>query len=405
MVLYLGENSYHHKVSMSRQTRIVVKLGTQVVVDHASGLPARTRLNTIVGDLATLKRAGHEVIMVSSGAVGMGRQALAIPGALDLPLKQACAAVGQSQLMALYALLCKEFGIIVAQVLVTAQDFTNREGYLNLRNSCEQLLSLGTLPIFNENDVVSTAGIRERGPHADGSSKKSFDDNDKLSALVAGKLSAEILVILTNVDGVYTDNPFNNPEAVRIERISTIEHLATVSCAGKSSLGRGGMSSKLEAAKIAGLCGVKTIIASADGEAPISAALSGTAGTTIDLGTRAATSLLSGRERWFGLSSGFAGVVTIDSKARAALERGPHSLLPVGVTKVEGDFSVGDIVSVIDEQGEEVGRGITSQSSVSLRAVAGKRTQEARGSLTSQEKDEVIHRDNLVVYRECHDDA
>jgi glutamate 5-kinase len=335
----------------------------------------------------------------------MGRHTLDIKGALDLPLKQACAAVGQSRLMALYDQLCTTLGVSVAQVLVTSQDFTNRIAYLNLRSSCEQLLSLGVLPIFNENDVVSVAGIQDRGHSGESTGQRSFDDNDKLSALVAGKLSAQVLVILTNVDGVYSDNPVDNPEARLISRIESLEELSSISCSGTSALGRGGMASKIEAAKIAGLCGVKTIITSAARTSPVTSALSGSYGTTIELDASASPSLLSGRERWFGLSSGFAGIVTIDAKAREALERGQSSLLPVGVVKVEGDFTVGDIISIIDINGEEVGRGISSQKASSLRAIAGKRTQDAKGLLSPDEKDEVIHRDNLVVFREVHDVA
>ncbi|MEN9846203.1 MAG: hypothetical protein RIS36_1350 [Pseudomonadota bacterium] len=387
---------------MTSQTRIVVKLGTQVVVDQASGMPALERLGAIINDIAKLKKAGHEVILVSSGAVGMGRQVLNIMGPIDLPRKQACAAVGQSRLMALYDQLCKTVGLTIAQLLVTSLYFTNRGAYLNLKNSCEQLLELGTLPIFNENDVVSVAGIRDTDTKTE---RRSFDDNDKLSALVAGKLSANTLVILTNVDGVFTDNPETNPSAEPVPRIETLNHLSSISCSGRSTMGRGGMYSKLEAAKIAALCGVTTIIASATRASPITSALTGTVGTTIAIDTTTRTSPLSGRERWFGLSSGFAGVVTIDRKARESLEHGNHSLLPVGVTAVDGDFVVGDVISIVDTSGQEIGRGIAGQRSVSLRKVAGMRTQHAKGILLADEKEEVVHRDNLVLFSEAADVA
>jgi glutamate 5-kinase len=387
---------------MASPLRIVVKLGTQVVVDQATGIPALARLATIINDIGTLKRAGHEVILVSSGAVGMGREALNISGPIDLPRKQACAAVGQSRLMALYDQLCDAEGITIAQVLVTSQDFTSRASYLNLRNSCEQLLELGTLPIFNENDVVSVAGIRDTDTRAE---QRSFDDNDKLSALVAGKLSAQTLVILTNVDGVYTDNPATNPAAQPIARIDTLQHISSISCNGMSNLGRGGMSSKLEAAKIAALCGVTTIIASASRPTPITSALSGRVGTTVSIETSSIPSSLSGRERWFALSSGFTGVVTIDLKARESLERGSNSLLPVGVVKVDGEFSVGEVISIVDTNGHEIGRGISSQNSATLRRIAGMRTHQAKSVLSAEEKEEVVHRDNLVIFSEAADVA
>lgn len=395
-------NHLPDSIHMTSPTRIVVKLGTQVVVDQTSGMPALERLAAIVNDIAKLKASGHEVILVSSGAVGMGRQALNITGPMDLPRKQACAAVGQSRLMALYDQLCKTVGLTIAQVLVTSQDFTNRGAYLNLKNSCEQLIELGTLPIFNENDVVSVAGIRDTNTKAE---QRSFDDNDKLSALVAGKLSANTLVILTNVDGVFSDNPETNPSAEPIPRIETLHHLSSISCTGTSSLGRGGMYSKLEAAKIAALCGVTTVIASATRASPITSALTGTVGTTIAIDTAMRASPLSGRERWFGLSSGFAGVVTIDMKARESLEQGNHSLLPVGVTAVEGDFVVGDVISIVDTSGQEIGRGIAGQTSVSIRKVAGMRTQQAKAILLADEKEEVVHRDNLVIFSETSDVA
>jgi glutamate 5-kinase len=387
---------------MTSPSRIVVKLGTQVVVDQATGMPALERLATIINDIVKLKGAGHEVILVSSGAVGMGRQALNISGSIDLPRKQACAAVGQSRLMALYDQLCEAEGVTIAQVLVTSQDFTNRASYLNLRNSCEQLLELGTLPIFNENDVVSVAGIRDTDTKAE---QRSFDDNDKLSALVAGKLSAQTLIILTNVDGVFTDNPATNPAAQPIVRIDTLQHLSSISCNGTSNLGRGGMRSKLEAAKIAALCGVTTIIASANRTTPITSALSGRVGTTVSIETSFAPSSLSGRERWFALSSGFSGVVTIDLKARESLERASNSLLPVGVVQVDGDFTVGEVINIVDTNGHEVGRGISSQNSDTLRRIAGMRTQQAKSVLSAEEKEEVVHRDNLVIFSEAADVA
>jgi glutamate 5-kinase len=382
---------------MPSPARIVVKLGTQVVVEQSTGLPALERLRAIINDIAKLRASGNQVILVSSGAVGMGRQILGLHGHLDLAKKQACAAIGQSRLMALYEHLCKTVDMTTAQMLVTAQDFTNRTAYLNLKASCEELLALDVLPVFNENDVVSVAGIRDTDSKSE---QRSFDDNDKLSSLVAGKLSAERLIILTNVDGVYTANPTDNPHAERIARIDTLSQLSSVSCAGASSLGRGGMASKLEAAKIAALCGVTTIIASATRPTPVSAALSGECGTTIAIDSLSDSQTLSGRKKWFGLSSGFCGVIAIDQQARRSLEQGGSSLLPVGVTGVEGEFSVGDVISIKDERGEEIGRGITTQSAATLRSIAGMRTLQAREHLLPHEKDEVVHRDNLVVFSE-----
>lgn len=389
---------------MNSHQRIVVKLGTQVVVNTTSGTPALDRISAILLDIRNLISSGHEVILVSSGAIGMGRQALNLKGSLSLAQRQACASVGQVRMMSLYDQLCTTLGITSAQILVTSHDFADRAAYLNLGNTCEALLSLGTLPIFNENDVVSTAGIKERGDLAGSVEQRSFDDNDKLSALIAGKLAADILVILTNVDGVYSDNPETNPSAERIPFINSLQQLNSVACSGTSSLGRGGMSSKLEAAKIAALCGVKTIISSALKGEPVVTALAGGAGTTVDLASADAPPL-RGKKRWFGTASGFSGVITVDAQARAILERGGASLLPVGVTKVEGEFEVGDVVSIVDESGVEIGRGIASQMASSLRQVAGLRSGDAKQLLTKHDKEEVVHRDSLVIFTEAADVA
>jgi glutamate 5-kinase len=389
---------------MSGHHRIVVKLGTQVVVNATSGTPALDRISAILLDIKNLLSAGHEIILVSSGAIGMGRQALHLTGPLSLAQRQACASVGQVRMMSLYDQMCIALGITTAQILVTSNNFADRAAYLNLGNTCEALLSLGTLPIFNENDVVSTAGIKERGDLPASFEQRSFDDNDKLSALIAGKLAADILVILTGVDGVYSDNPETNPLAERISLISSLPQLNSVACSGTSSLGRGGMSSKLEAAKIAALCGVKTIITSACKSEPVTAVLSGGAGTTIDL-RPTDTPLLRGKRRWFGTASGFTGIITVDNQARKILELGGASLLPVGVVKVEGEFEIGDVVSIVDQSGVEIGRGIASQMASTLRQVAGLRSADARPLLTIHDKEEAIHRDNLAIFTEASDVA
>ena len=386
---------------MNSRERIVVKLGTQVVLDATSGTPALDRISAILLDIKTLLALGHEVILVSSGAIGMGRQALKLSGQLTLAQRQACASAGQVRILSLYDQMCAVLGITIAQILVTSHDFADRAAYLNLGNTCEALLSLGTLPIFNENDVVSTAGIKDRG---DIGGQRSFDDNDKLSALVAGKLCADVLVILTNVDGVYSDNPETNPRAERVPFIHSLQQLNSISCSGTSNLGRGGMTSKLEASKIAALCGVKTVIASASKPNSVLAALTAGAGTTINL-RHAHAPILRGKKRWFGTASGFSGIITIDAEARTVLERGGASLLPVGVVKVEGEFEIGDVVSIIDEQGVEIGRGIASQMASSLRRVAGLRSEEAAPFLAGQDKEETVHRDSLVVFTESVDVA
>ncbi len=385
----------------SPHSRIVVKLGTQVVVNQENGTIALERVVGVVDDIAKLRRQGVEVILVSSGAVGLGRQALSLAGPLELSQKQACAAVGQSRLMGLYSELFAVHGITVGQVLVTAQDFANRAAYLNLRTSFECLLEMGVVPIVNENDVVSVAGIKPRGEVVsdEAAQQRGFDDNDKLSSLVAAKLSADTLIILTNVDGVFTDNPASNPDAQRVSRITALSELRRVDCRGQSALGRGGMASKLEAAKIAGLCGVKTIISSANRPLPVVTALGGEVGTLVDLSAvLAREGALSGRERWIGVASGFAGLVTVDKKAQEKLQEGRSSLLPVGVTAVVGEFAAGSVISIVDTEGQEIGRGLAGQSSQTLRSTAGKRSSAVASLLSDGEREEVVHRDDLVLF-------
>ena len=368
--------------------RIVVKLGTQVVTDEADTGLAEERLGEIMRQMVELSHEGNELLLVSSGAVGLGRKTLSLPLALTLIQKQSCAAVGQSLLMHFYEAFFGEHRIKVAQILVTAHDFADRTRYLNLRNCFEQLLALRVIPIINENDVVSTAGITEAGQ------AKSFDDNDKLSALVAGKLEADLLVILSNVEGVFADNPLTNPEAKLIRTVDSLKTLGEIRTKGQSALGRGGMSSKLAAAKIATLCGVKTVICTGMRPGTLALAVKGEIGTDI-----LPVAGLSSRERWIGFASGYSGTVIINDCTRSAFQKGEKiSLLPIGVTAVRGDFEAKAIVSIQDSSGRELGRGLSSMSSKTLLRVLGMHTEKAKPLLQAGEKDEVVHRDSLVLF-------
>ena len=360
--------------------RIVIKLGTQLLVGEA----AESRLRAIVAEAAKLRAGGTQIVFVSSGAVGLGRTLLGLDSG-SLEDKQACAAVGQSRLMALYEKLFATHSSPVAQVLLTAHDFSDRERYLNLRNTFERLLELSVVPIVNENDVVSTAGI------AEDSASRSFDDNDRLSALVAAKLDAEALIILTNVDGVFDADPGAVADAKLIRTIQSFADLETIRTDGQSEHGRGGMTTKLAAGRIAALCGVKTVISSGFIPKPIENALTGAVGTTI-----MPQGALPGRKRWIGLSSGFQGVVVVNDCAEEVLLKGGTSLLPVGVVDVQGDFEPPAVVSVQNERGVEIGRGLVSMSAETARCARGK--QSAEISLRAGEKAELIHRDNLVMF-------
>jgi glutamate 5-kinase len=385
--LFLDDAAAQAPLSDAR--RVVIKLGTQIVVEE-NGQLAQDRLHAIISQCITLHKAGKEVILVSSGAVGLGRQRLNLSGPLSLNEKQACAAVGQSLLMEAYRSLFAPEGIVAAQVLLTAMDFVNRKHYLTLRQTLETLLKLGAVPIINENDVTSTVELQEHGT-------RGFSDNDKLSALVAGKLDADLLVILTNVAGIYTENPAHNPLAKKIPLIQSWQDLQGIGTSGQSLLGRGGMASKLEAAKVASLSGLPTYIASGLQPEPLAPLLSFDATLTGTLVLPQAH--LSGRKRWIGSASGYHGILVINDGAVQALQRQGASLLPVGIVAVEGDFSARQVLSIQNELGEEIGRGLSGYDAATMRTVQGLRGQDIavfRSAHISRE--EAIHRDDLVLF-------
>ena len=377
--------------------RVVVKLGTQVVMDADGGLN-KPRLAELAHEMAALHRQGVDVLVVSSGAVGLGRQALKLMGELTLDQKQACAAVGQSLLMEAWRLMLDCHGITTAQVLVTATDFSHRQRYLNLSKTLNTLLDLRVVPIINENDTVSTAELEAVGKG------KSFGDNDKLSALVASKLQADLLVIFTNVDGIYEANPLDNPDAKRLERIDGFDRLSEIDTDGQSAFGRGGMGTKIEAARIAAISGVCSLIASGSVPKPLTRLLTSNrhAGTLV-----VPQASWREKQRWVGLVSGYQGVVVINEGARKALLNNNASLLPAGVVAVQGEFHAGDVLSIQDEHETELGRGVTHFSSQAVRLIQGRHSKEIPTVLAplnlpaeALAQDEVIHRDHLVMFHD-----
>lgn len=381
--------------------RIIIKLGTQVVMDASETEIshddlATSRLAALVAGCAQLRKAGREVILVSSGAVGLGRQKLGLRGKLSLTEKQACAAVGQNLLMDVYRDLFEQHGLLTAQVLLTAMDFSERRHYLNLRQTLETLLKLGVVPIINENDSVSTLELQDEDYI------KGFGDNDKLSALVGGKLDAQLLVILTNVAGIYTENPENNPNAKKIPIIDSLEELRDIQTDGQSKMGRGGMTSKLEAARLAAISGLHTYITSGLHTQPLADLL----GPTTELqGTLIRPqAAISGRKRWIGMASGYHGVLIINDGAHQALQKKQASLLPIGIVAVEGEFLASQVVSIQNERRQEIGRGLTFFSSHEIDKLKGCRSSVIPDILgtthPSGDREEVIHRDNLVIFEE-----
>jgi len=348
-------------------SRLVVKVGTGVLTDRRKQ-PDPEQLKQLVAQLAGLRRAGREVVFVTSGAVGAGMGALGYEKRpSDLAELQACAAVGQSRLMAIYEQLFAQHGLHVAQVLLTHDDLEHHERHLNARNTLVTLLARGVVPIINENDAVSFTEIK-------------FGDNDTLSALVASLLPADLLVILTTVDGVIENFGKANPQTLAtIEKIdSALEKLAGGT---DSATAVGGMRSKIQAAKIVVRSGIPLVIASGRKKGVLARVLAGETEGTLFVPQ---PHKLRGRKRWIAFFHHPKGVLFVDEGAKVALREKGKSLLPPGISRCEGGFAAGDVVRVCDGNGTEFARGIVDFGAAEVRA---KKLQRV----------EVIHRDNLVI--------
>ncbi|MEZ4813904.1 MAG: glutamate 5-kinase [Bdellovibrionota bacterium] len=365
----------------------VLKLGTRVVSD-ASGKLEEQRLGALVKSCALLWKQKKRFAIVSSGAIGLGQQMLKLKGSLSLSDKQASAAVGQSLLMRYYTDAFAKYGVHVAQVLVTAEDFSKRENFENLKRTLERLFELSVIPILNENDCVATREI------SSDSGKKSFGDNDALSAIVASKLGAELLILLTDVDGVYSENPQKNSKAKKINKISTLQEIDEVQTQGKSLKGRGGMQTKLQAAKMASISGCTTVIASGFEKGVLEAIFSDKQpGTWVLPSTK-----LNLKKHWIGAVSGFKGVLILNEGAATALLAKHASLLAVGIVSLKGNFQAGDVVSIQNERGDELGRGLSFYSSADVLKMQGKRSADLKKSMGAEYSREIVHRDNLVLF-------
>jgi len=363
--------------------KIVIKVGSSSIV----GEDGTVRLG-FLGKLATtigrLRQRGVEVVLVSSGAVAMGARRIGEPDRpTRIPDKQACAALGQTALMALYEGLFVTLSLRTAQVLLSRDDLEDRRRYLNAREALLRLLELGAVPIINENDSVAVEEIQ-------------FGDNDQLSALVAGLINADLLILLTNVDGVFNGDPRENPDAQVIERIETpIDELIGISSAKPGAFGKGGMRSKLEAARLCRHFGIHCVIARGRGSA-LTAVLDGEpVGTYIPPAPRPANA----RQRWLANAAPVAGKVRLDPGAVSAVRTDRSSLLPSGVVAVDGEFSRGAVVILADADGNEVARGVVRYNSVELRTILGRRGSEIEDVLGYTYGDRVIHRDYIALTR------
>lgn len=374
--------------------RIVIKLGTGVVTHPEAGL-ALGRLSSLVEAACDLHRQGREVIVVSSGAVGMGQRVLGLAKRPDsLGLRQACAAVGQGHLMALYTQLFGQLGVKAAQVLLIQEDLADRDRALCVRTTLMRLLELGVVPILNENDSVSVRELMEfrRGQGGSGPALE-FGDNDGLSARVAVAIDADLLVILTDVDGLYTANPRTDPEARRIGELADVSEEALARTAGTSAGGTGGMTSKLEAARLASKAGIGVLITSGHLPGALVAALAGEdRGTYVPPAQRR-----SAHRRQIASGAPARGGLVVNEGAIAALHERKASLLPIGLVRVDGEFARGELVEIRDGSGRVHGRGLVNYSSEECRRLAGRHSSEIASILGFCGYDAVIGRDNLAL--------
>ncbi|HKB01642.1 MAG TPA: glutamate 5-kinase [Gemmataceae bacterium] len=367
---------------VSRADPIVVKVGTNVLADAAGALDRR-RVQALADQLARVRAAGRRVALVSSGAIGAGVGRLGLgKRPVDLPHLQACAAVGQCALMDAYQEALAGHGAHVAQILLTAGDFDHRVRYLNARHTILTLFEYGCLPVINENDTVSVAEIK-------------FGDNDHLAAMVSNLLQAPLLVLLTNVDGLFTADPGTDPAARLVPTVPHIDRTVTEMAAPThSALGTGGMRSKLRAARLVTAAGGAVIMANGSVDGVLDAVFAGEAVGTLFLPHREA---LSARRRWLGLTARPKGAFRLDDGARRAVETAGRSLLPVGVVAVTGTFGKGDVVSLCGSDGIEFARGLTNYSSADAERIRGLATDQILRAVGKVPYVEMVHRDNLAV--------
>ncbi len=362
--------------------RIVVKVGSGVLSHGGVGLHRPTLL-ALAGCLARVQERGVESILVSSGAILAGMEALGLTERpRELPLKQAAAAVGQSHLMRAYEEAFQPCGRRVAQILLTQEDLRHRSRYLNARNTLFTLLGLRVLPIVNENDTVAVREIQ-------------FGDNDTLSALVAHLAQADLLVILTDTAGVFTADPHREPSA-RLIPLVRPQDAITSYCAEDTgnAASIGGMTSKVRAAHRAAVAGIPTVVASGRSPESVEAILRGEEVGTLFIPSR---SRMQSRKRWLAFASLPRGGIVVDAGARGALVLGGKSLLPSGIRGTQKTFRAGDVVSLVDLAGQEFGRGLANYSRDEVERIKGLKSDEIAGVLGAKPYDEVVHRDNLVI--------
>lgn len=360
--------------------RITIKIGSALLVDK-SGKLRKTWLDDLAEDIATLKSEGRDIVVVSSGAIALGRGLLGLSAlSLTLEQSQAAASAGQIALSQAWAEALARHNIVTGQILITPNITEERRYYLNARTTVTTLLGLGAIPIFNENDSVATAEIR-------------YGDNDRLSARVATMIEADCLVLLSDIDGLYTAPPAKDPNAQHIPLVEAITPAIEAMAGGAAShLSRGGMTTKVEAGKIATLAGTAMVIAKGTENHPLKSLTEGGRHTLF----HPARSRAQARKRWIMGTLTVAGTLQVDAGAAGALKNG-RSLLPIGVTRITGDFERGDTLAIVDPDGREIARGLAGLDSEDARLVMGKRSDAMVELLGSGNRATMIHRDDMVL--------
>lgn len=374
--------NFNRREAFKKVKRLVIKVGTTVLASPQAGLD-NNRIEKIVDEIANLRQDNREVLLVTSGAIGAGMKELGLKERpRTLPGKQAAAAVGQSHLMHLYEQLFRKRGHLVAQILLTRDDFNDRKRYLNARHTLMTLLKLKVIPIINENDSVAVEEIK-------------FGENDILSALVTNLMEAELLIILSDIEGLYTTHPRGGKEGKLIKVVEEIDsRLESLAGGPGDVISTGGMSAKLQAAKIVINSGEPMVIANGNSPRVIQRILEGEEIGTLFIPRE---EKIASRKRWIAFTRRLSGKISVDQGAREALKRKGKSLLPSGIAKIEGEFKEGDMVSVINGDDEEFARGLSNYSSLELEKIKGAKTEDIKSILGYKYYDEVIHRDNLVI--------
>lgn len=371
------------RAKIAEAKRVVVKVGTSTIT-YSNGKINYEKIEKLARIMTDLQNQGKEMILVSSGAgaAGVGRLGLdAKPS--TIPGKQACAAVGQGILMHIYERLFGEYGQVVAQVLLTKADMVNRHSYANARNALQEMISWGVIPIINENDVVAIDEFK-------------IGDNDNLSALVASLADADLDILLSDIDGLYTANPKTHPEAKLVSVVEEVTPAIEATAGGVGSKNAtGGMLTKLQAAKNAMSAGIALVIANGENLEVLRRIMKGEPAGTLFVPRE---NHLRFRNQWLAFGSKISGQLIVDDGlAKALRQKGSCSILPVGITRVEGNFDSGDTVSVLDQEGHELARGMTNYSAEDLELIKGCKTGQIEEKIGYKHYDEVIHRDNLVV--------